>query len=380
MYDGEEGRPLTKPHHIMNNTPAQKTKTPSARATTVRTRRAQLIGADLERCIYCRSTAITKKGKRHKKHETIQLWYCKHCATVFTPQIAKGKTYPLKVILEALILYYHGHTTTQATKRIKERFGITISTRTLAAWLAEYRHLTAYAPLRQGLARTFTPRQLIRSARLHHKQVYMFRTHRGKLDLLLARRRHQSFTPLDTYLTDMATDCPHHLFQEKSRASSARTAFDLAGVEITERRNLAPRIARLALNAATHNKLRHDTVQRFMLATDAATVAMEVPIYLTPEDIAHLQHALGFAVPLVPETTLTGHIDLLQLRGGAIHILDYKPNAMRERPITQLMIYALALSRRTGLRLFDFVCAWFDEQHYFEFYPLHVVHKRRART
>jgi hypothetical protein len=45
----------------------------------------------------------------------------------------------------------------------------------------------------------------------------------------------------------------------------------------------------------------------------------------------------------------------------------------------QLMVYALALSRRTGLRLYDFVCAWFDEHHYFEFYPLHVVHKRRGR-
>ena len=41
------------------------------------------------------------------------------------------------------------------------------------------------------------------------------------------------------------------------------------------------------------------------------------------------------------------------------------------------MVYALALSRRTGLRLFDFVCAWFDDRHYFEFYPLHVVLKRK---
>jgi hypothetical protein len=47
------------------------------------------------------------------------------------------------------------------------------------------------------------------------------------------------------------------------------------------------------------------------------------------------------------------------------------------RHIRQLMVYALALSRRTGLRLYDFVCAWFDEHHYYEFYPLHVVHKRR---
>jgi hypothetical protein len=44
------------------------------------------------------------------------------------------------------------------------------------------------------------------------------------------------------------------------------------------------------------------------------------------------------------------------------------------------MVYALALSRRTGLKLFDFVCAWFDEHHYYEFFPLHVVHKHPSFT
>jgi ATP-dependent exoDNAse (exonuclease V) beta subunit len=105
-------------------------------------------------------------------------------------------------------------------------------------------------------------------------------------------------------------------------------------------------------------------------------VAVEVPVYLTPEDLRHLQDELGFDVPLPRATTLTGHIDVLQIRNGRVHILDYKPGANHERPIAQLMVYALALSRRTGLRLYDFVCAWFDDQHYFEFYPLHVVHKR----
>jgi len=89
-----------------------------------------------------------------------------------------------------------------------------------------------------------------------------------------------------------------------------------------------------------------------------------------------MQRKLGFHIPIDTAATITGHIDFVQIRNGRIHILDYKPNAMRERPIAQLMIYALALSRRTGLRLFDFTCAWFDEHHYFEFYPLHVVHKR----
>lgn len=43
------------------------------------------------------------------------------------------------------------------------------------------------------------------------------------------------------------------------------------------------------------------------------------------------------------------------------------------------MIYALALSRRCDVRLFDIVCAWFDEHDYYEFYPLHVVHKRKGK-
>jgi hypothetical protein len=44
------------------------------------------------------------------------------------------------------------------------------------------------------------------------------------------------------------------------------------------------------------------------------------------------------------------------------------------------MIYALALSRLTGLRLYHFKCAWFDDEHYFEFYPLHVVHKKKKEN
>src|SRR3989304_10334869 len=78
--------------------------------------------------------------------------------------------------------------------------------------------------------------------------------------------------------------------------------------------------------------------------------------------------------PTIPHL-ITGHIDILQIRNGQIHILDFKPKAEKERPIEQLTLYAMALSRLTGLRLFEFKCAWFDEKDYFEFYPLHVLHK-----
>jgi len=48
-----------------------------------------------------------------------------------------------------------------------------------------------------------------------------------------------------------------------------------------------------------------------------------------------------YGVALMPEgtdRTLTGHIDLLQVRNGAVHILDYKPDARTNRTVAQLTI------------------------------------------
>src|SRR6202044_1166705 len=102
----------------------------------------------------------------------------------------------------------------------------------------------------------------------------------------------------------------------------------------------------------------------------------EVPIFLNPDELAELKCLPGFDIPLETSVPLTGHIDFLQIRNGAIHIVDYKPGAKSEKPIAQLMTYALALSRRTGIRLYHIVCSWFDQDHYYQFLPLHVVHKR----
>ncbi len=59
----------------------------------------KIIGERQDRCLYCSGTKIIKKGRRRKKFETIQLWYCKDCDTVFAPRALKGKTYPIPVIL-----------------------------------------------------------------------------------------------------------------------------------------------------------------------------------------------------------------------------------------------------------------------------------------
>jgi len=42
-------------------------------------------------------------------------------------------------------------------------------------------------------------------------------------------------------------------------------------------------------------------------------------------------------------------------------------------------LYSLAFSQPTGLRLYDLRCAWFDENGYFEFFPLHLVYESKTQ-
>lgn len=339
-----------------------------------------IAGSLEERCIYCSGRRISKKGKRRKKFETVQLWYCKDCDQVFTPKALKGKTYPIPVILEGLGYYNTGYSLEDSSMRLKERYGISVTPTTLSRWLKEYKELSTYARLRQAALNLFSPHQVVQSTRLHHQQVYHYRIHRAKLELLLGNGRQKKFGPLGTFLLSMATACPHRLFRQEGRGSDIKARFDIDGVSIREKQNFATRISQLALQGVSQNKRRHDTVQKFMIMNDSVTVATEVPVYLLPEDIRHLKTKLGFQIPLEETASISGHIDALQVRNGVIHVLDYKPNAIHEKPIEQLTFYALALSRRTGLRLYDFKCAWFDENHYFEFYPLHVVLKKPRKS
>jgi hypothetical protein len=140
----------------------------------------------------------------------------------------------------------------------------------------------------------------------------------------------------------------------------------LLSANVTRKENYAPKLAALALQIAPPNKKRRETLQRFILLNDSATIAVEVPI--------HLSH--GFTFPF-GERPITGHIDVVQLRSGFLPILDYKPEARKEKhAVTPLTIHALALSRRTGLPVKAFKCAWFDERDYFEFFPLPAIYRK----
>jgi ribosomal protein L37AE/L43A len=183
--------------------------------------------------------------------------------------------------------------------------------------------------------------------------------------------RHKRFAPLADFLERVPDICPHDLFSESSRASQLPNFIDRNHLVVVDKENFATRTAALVLPAVGDNRLRHETLQRFMLANDSVTVAVEIPIWLTAADIDALEveHDIRLLPPDHSPRALTGHIDFLQVRNNAVHILDYKPDARTNKPIAQLTLYAIALTRLAGLRLFDIKCAWFNEEEYCEFFP-----------
>lgn len=331
-------------------------------------------------CPYCEGTDIIKKGRRGKKYETVQLYYCHHCRKKFTPLANKHRTYPLKVIIEALNAYNRFNTLEASAKAISGKYGLHISAQNVSNWLKDFKDNLFFSKMRAAIARTTNKRDIFIQSRMFHGQIYHFKFHQAKLDYILKRHTGLNrFQALKTFLERVPTECPHRVFLENDkRSSSQKNTFALDEVKIISLDSAASHMARFALQATPNNKLRHETLQEFMLVNDAVTVAVEIPVTLSGRDIRHFENTAGFKIPLPlkPEEVITGHIDFIQLRNDSIYILDYKPNAKKDKPLAQLTIYALAMARLTGLRLYDFTCAWFDDKDYYEFFPLRVVNKK----
>ena len=335
-------------------------------------------------CPHCGSHVLTRRGTRRKKLEIVQLWRCASCKRTFTPgpDAIRNKTYPLRTVIDTLSTYSLGYSLDDTAARAKSKSGRKIAGSTVTTWLAQHKDLMSYLRLRDKGRHLFPPEQTIRSIKLYHRQIYGYVFHRPKLEFLRRgelddkRSGDTRFAPIANFLEAVPLICPHDLFraEDRGRASQAQPAFaDITRIIVNRKENIATRIAGLIIPAVGNNKLRHETLQRFMLTNDSVTVAIEIPIWLTESDIAALEKQHG--VELVrrvgaAERSITGHIDFLQVRNGAVHILDYKPDARTNKPIAQLAIYALALTRLIpGLKLFDIKCAWFNEEEYCEFFP-----------
>ena len=369
-------------------------------------------------CPYCQAQDFVKRGLRENKHQSVQLYVCRNpeCGRTFTSRTIKGKQFPWPVVLDAISYHNLCYTFEQASQILAAKKGVAPQPETIAKWYEDYKPLCRFERLRPYAMKILaawkarspkTKFEMVETTTLAHRQLYRFRYHRPKLILMLEEYKNRGFGRLMEYLDAVSTETPHQYFADGERMSEIKSKFDKAEMVVKGKNNFANELTKFVLQGVPENKERHEALQRFLVANDSVTVATEVPVYIRKEDVAHLETVLKFKVttadvasdganepvpvghillkghkrPVPFPKLLTGHIDIVQVRNGIVHILDYKPGAAKEKPIEQLTWYALALSRLTGLRLYEFKCAWFDEHDYFEFYPLHVVKKlQRKRT
>lgn len=358
-------------------------------------------------CPYCESKNFVKRGTRQNVHQTVQLFLCKNteCGKTFTQSDVKGKKFPLNVIVAGITLYNQGYTFEQCAKALEQKYKMKPDIDTLASWYEEYKPLCRFERMRPYALKMYKPSAMIEEVTMAHRQLYRFRYHRAKIRLMLEEFGNRNLGRMKDYLDAVTSETPHQYFQDGERMSDVRSKFSTADLIVKSKFNFANKLAGFVLQAVTENKLRHEALQKFMLANDSVTVATEVPVYIRREDIEHMENELKFKIldedglrfkgdkvksPRRDRLNtkansgrgrlLTGHVDLIQIRNHCVHLLDYKPNAAKERPIEQLTWYALALSRLTGLRLFEFKCGWFDEKDYFQFFPLHVVKKLKGSS
>jgi len=333
-----------------------------------------------QRCIYCNSKKVVKSGMIKLKLQSVQRFFCKVCKKYFTEKKLKNKSYPAKIVLQALSTYSSGYNLNQTKKVLAQKFKLSIPLTTLQGWIKDYESICTFRRIREQALVLSKPEQMILQQKFFHHQLYLFQLHQAKLKILLDYSEHKKFSLLQEYLQKICRrELPEHIFvipDEELEKRASQIKANLLEFTKLQKQNLANKLTELGLMLAKNNKERHQTIQNFMLINDSTTIATEVPVYLTNDDIEYFKNK-GFTFDFENyRTPITGHIDVLQIRNGLIHILDYKPNAEKVNAINQLTIYALALASRTKLAVKDFKCAWFDEKAYYEFFPLHAVYEK----
>ncbi|MBN2894014.1 MAG: helix-turn-helix domain-containing protein [Bacteroidales bacterium] len=303
-------------------------------------------------CPNCGSKNLIKKGTRKNKLKEVRVYFCKDCLKKFSDSNFINKTYSISQIVKTLSYYNKGLT----IKEISEKKSIPTST--IANWISEYREVFTMIDLASKIRKFKEQNKIIETHKYNHGVIYLYQHHKYKLENIAKK----SFPKLYGYLYDARNGkIDKNIFANcSSRASEVKLNID--EIKVSRSANNNSGIAKMALELARDNKRRHWAVEKVLLENDTITVATEVPVYL---DTA--KSSMPFLRTLAAsEGYITGHIDILQLRGDDVVILDYKPEAAKEKPLGQLFIYACCLSRLTGLHFAKIKLAWFDEFDYFE--------------
>ena len=311
-------------------------------------------------CPYCnQSKTVIASGTRNTKQGIKQQFYCKACNKYFRDTKLKYQHYPPAIILNTISTYNLGHSIQDTNTIINRKYKTNIPRSTIHSWLQRYSDICTFtATLRKRY--TLDPKDTIYSKKFYHLQVYNFKYHKLKLNIA-----GKKFPRLKTYIKSLPEECSDKPFRHGPRCSNLRIGFKPTK---SIKHNNAPKLAELAITLAKTNRSRHDKIENFFLTNDSVTIAIETPVYVYPNELSKRQQKI---LALNLKEPLSGHIDILQVRWNKIHILDYKPNAIRNdnATIDQLFLYTLALSKRIKIPISKIIAAYFDDKNYFQIQP-----------
>jgi hypothetical protein len=268
------------------------------------------INPAIPRCPRCHAKDVIKKGMRETRHEARQRWGRNRSGHTFTNLVTKHSPYLVKAIMEAIGRYNLGYSARDTVRYLNRRFHIAVPEKTSQLWYAAHKPICTYHTNRPQVVHRFEPEGVLEKHYLQHHQVYLYTLHHGKLAHLFAFPYHRACRPIREYLAvDVpSANFPHALFTRHARERSSQYPV-IPEADVTREDNYPTKLAVLALQIAPNNKKRHETLQRFMLLNDSATIAVEVPIYLTPDDFTYFQ-SREFTFPF-GNNPITGHIDFL---------------------------------------------------------------------
>jgi len=300
------------------------------------------------KCPDCASEKnIVKSGKRNSRKGIFQRYLCRNCKRTFIYPTSSRAHYPENVILYTIEQYNRGLPVAIAKKMTGTKYQYSPPIPTIYSWLKRYEDTLTFIKLRKRYE--IDPETLVTEIRLDHGIIYPFRYHDLKLNI------HSKDRPeLRRYINWIERSMDHTMFLKGPRASSTKIQKSPKIIEIGSR---IPEMTRMALASRPISEKfdPHTVVENFFLINDSSTVATELPVFLRPDETD---------IPL--EDTLTGHIDLVQVRFGKVHILDYKPNLNDPKKyVDQLILYKEALQRRTSIPEEDIAIELFNQFHHY---------------
>jgi len=328
-------------------------------------------------CPKCKTAKHVVRAGMRKTHSkgALQRYLCNSCKKQFSTE--PGRTmFPFKVIAFALTYYNSGHTYEDTKIAIKRKMRTDVSLPALQSWTKRYADITTFSSLRRKYR--IDSKTSITTKKLFHLQVYLFKFHALKLNIAA-----KAFPKIRDYVKDMAETDHSKIFERSiTRCSNFKPPNPSTAQFRRIPANNATRMAEMAITMAKSRAQRHEAVEEFFIANDSSTFAVEVPVYIFPEEAPELNL----------KEPLTGHIDILQYRNNKIYVLDYIPEAeasricshregirgiakqYRRKPdqdpaasAQQLYLYKLALSVRTGIPMQSIATAAFNENGYAEF-------------